>query len=59
MRLLLNGLSLVFVVAKVFGLIGWSWWAVFIPTYIYIVLVIILITLAIILEFLAESLEDK
>lgn len=36
MKLLLNGLSLIFVVAKLLGHIGWSWWAVFIPSYIYL-----------------------
>jgi len=31
---LFTGLTLIFVAAKLFGLIQWSWWLVFLPSFI-------------------------
>ena len=37
-------LQLVFIVLKVIGQIDWSWWLVFIPFYIWFVIVVFVIT---------------
>lgn len=42
----LNLLTLLFVVAKLAKAIDWSWWIIFIPTYISVVIVFIVIALA-------------
>ena len=57
MRFLLNSLSLVFVVAKLLGHIGWSWWAVFTPSYIY--LGICLIASIVYVVYLENTSNDK
>ena len=45
----LNGLTIIFVIARLFNLISWSWWLVFIPTYVYVVLLIFMFIVAVIL----------
>jgi hypothetical protein len=45
----LNLLTLVFVTAKLFGVVQWSWWLVLMPTFVsvgLIVLVLLLVTIA-------------
>lgn len=41
---IINALTLVFVTAKLFGVIDWSWWLVVSPTLIHVVLWIIVVT---------------
>jgi hypothetical protein len=48
-------LTLVFVAAKLFGAINWSWWLVFTPSLIYFGFLILLFTLLGILAFLKET----
>jgi hypothetical protein len=50
----LNLLTLIFVVAKLFGAISWSWWIIFIPTYVSVGLVMFVLFLA----FVAAVLKD-
>jgi hypothetical protein len=38
MGIMIQVIQIIFVIAKIFGTIDWSWWLVFVPTYIYIVL---------------------
>lgn len=40
-------LTLIFVIAKIFGYIDWSWWLVFTPTIVGFVLFFIIIILAV------------
>lgn len=48
----LNLLTLVFVLAKLFGAITWSWWLVFLPTLVGAGIIITLLVLAIIIAAL-------
>lgn len=59
MKLLLNGLSLVFVVAKLLGHIGWGWWAVFIPSYIYLVIYLIAVVIYVIAAVALDNLDKE
>ena len=46
-------LTIIFVVAKLFGIINWSWWLVFLPTIISVGLgLLVLIVALIIIAFL-------
>lgn len=47
---LLGVLQVIFIVLKLIGTITWSWWAVFIPAYIWIALVVLLVILLVIDE---------
>lgn len=40
-------LTVIFVIAKIFGYIDWSWWLVFTPTIVGFILFIIIIILAV------------
>ena len=40
----INALTLVFVAAKLFGVIDWSWWLVFSPPLVHVGIVITLFT---------------
>lgn len=42
----LNGLSMIFVIAKLLGLITWGWAVVFVPTYIYLIISLLAIIVA-------------
>lgn len=42
---ILEVLTIIFVVLKLIGIIGWSWWAVFIPLYPAIIIYAVSITL--------------
>jgi hypothetical protein len=50
----LNLLTLIFVIAKLAGAISWSWWIIFIPTYIGVGLVAFVLFCAL----LAAAFED-
>jgi hypothetical protein len=39
--------QLVLIILKLFGLIRMSWWLVFIPTYVFVVLLILIVILAV------------
>jgi hypothetical protein len=45
MGITIQAIQIIFVIAKIYGNIDWSWWLVFVPTYIYLVLTAI-VTLA-------------
>lgn len=49
----LNLLTLIFVAAKVFGFIAWSWWLVFLPTIIWAGLIFVVLAFAVIILALA------
>ena len=51
-------LQVAFIVLKVAGIINWSWWKVFIPTYISIALVVIGLVVLVILAAW-ENKKDK
>lgn len=40
-------LTLIFVIAKIAGYITWSWWLVFSPVFIFLIIVAIIIALAV------------
>ena len=42
MKYLLVGLTLIFTVCKLLKLISWSWWLVFTPAIIYVVILLLL-----------------
>ena len=48
MKWLLVILTVIFVIAKLLNIITWSWWLVFTPTIILVVMYIILLIIAII-----------
>lgn len=50
MKWLLVILTVIFVIAKLLNIITWSWWLVFTPTIILVVLYIIVLICSIILE---------
>ena len=41
-------LQIIFIVLKIFDVIKWSWWLVFIPFYVWLLIFILVIVLAII-----------
>ena len=43
-------LQIIFIVLKCIGIIDWSWWAVLIPTWIKIAIIVILAFIAVIIE---------
>ena len=49
-----NILTLIFVVAKLVGLIDWSWWLVFLPTWGTLLVAIVFIGILIIVEHTIE-----
>ena len=51
-------LQVAFIVLKVTGIIDWSWWKVFIPTYISIALIVIGLVILVILAAW-ENKKDK
>lgn len=48
MKYLLVGLTLIFTVCKLLKLISWSWWLVFTPAIIYVLILLILFILLVI-----------
>lgn len=48
----LNVLTLIFVVAKMFDVINWSWWLVFLPTFIYIAIVLLILIVAVVVAIM-------
>lgn len=56
-------LTVLFVALKLTGIIGWSWWLVFAPLYVYLVLIAlylaILLATMVIGAFHEKSVEDK
>lgn len=50
-------LTIIFVIAKLFGVINWSWWLVFLPSIISVGLSILIIIFVIILAIIAASLD--
>lgn len=51
----LSALTLIFVVAKLFGVITWSWWLVFLPAIISFVIGFILIALVVVAKVWADE----
>lgn len=51
----LNMLTLIFVIAKVLGLVTFSWWLVFMPTLIQFALVILVLIVALIIVVSEDS----
>ena len=47
-------LTLIFVVAKIWGLITWSWWWVFSPLWISLVVVLIITGIILLIAFLTR-----
>ena len=47
-------LTIIFVVCKIFGIIDWSWWLVFLPIIISFTLTIILLVVVFVLAVLAN-----
>ena len=56
----LGVLQIIFIVLKVLKLINWSWWAVFIPLWIDIGLVIMLIIILVVIEHrpVSKNIDD-
>ena len=50
-------LTIIFVIAKLFGVINWSWWLVFLPSIISVGISILIIIFVIILAIIAASLD--
>ena len=50
-------LTIIFVIAKLFGVINWSWWLVLLPSLISIGLWVLLIVVALIIVIIGASLE--
>ena len=48
-----------FVIAKLFGVIAWSWWLVFLPAFIYLGMMAIVFLIVGILTAIAVWLSDK
>lgn len=51
----LNMLTLIFVIAKVLGLVTFSWWLVFMPTLIQLALVILMLVVVLIVAVSEDS----
>lgn len=51
----LNILTLIFVIAKVLGLVTFSWWLVFMPTLIQLALVILMLVVVLIVAVSEDS----
>ena len=47
-------LQVVFIAGKVFGLLDWSWWLVFIPTFVAIGIVLLAIIIAFLIAFITK-----
>lgn len=54
--LLFNIITLIFITAKVFGFISWSWWLVFSPTLIVFGLLVLLLAILGIVTYVEEKL---
>lgn len=52
-------LTVVFVVLKLLGVISWSWWAVFIPLYIALLIHAVIITLIVVANVKLKREIDK
>lgn len=51
----LNMLTLIFVIAKVLGLVTFSWWLVFLPTLIQLAFVLLMFVVALIITMSEDS----
>jgi hypothetical protein len=52
----LNALTLIFVLAKLFDKIDWSWWLVFAPSYIsLVILIFVLVSAGLVAWFTADK----
>lgn len=51
----LNMLTLIFVIAKVLGLVTFSWWLVFMPTLIQVAIVLIMLVVVLIAAVAEDS----
>lgn len=49
----------VFVIAKLFGMVTWSWWLVFLPAFIYLGLLVTVLLVVGIVTAIAVWLSDK
>lgn len=52
-------LTIIFVLCKLFGVVTWSWWLVFLPELIAVALYIIIWVCCIVLAAIAEKQIDK
>ena len=52
-------LQIIFIVLKVLNMISWSWWAVFIPTFIGIGCALLIMLIALIVIIVAYTKERK
>lgn len=50
-------LTIIFVIAKLFGVINWSWWLVFLPSIISVGISLLMIIIVLIITIIAASLE--
>lgn len=50
-------LTVIFVIAKLFGVINWSWWLVFLPTIISVGLSIVALLIMLIIAIIAATLD--
>lgn len=50
MKILAILLTLIFVIAKLFNIVAWSWWIVFAPVIIWLILYIIALVIVIVSE---------
>ena len=48
-------LQLAFIILKVSNVINWSWWAVFIPLWLELILILLIILLSLIIYILSEK----
>ena len=55
----LNILTLIFVVAKLAGVVAWPWWAVFLPTIAHVGLVLALLLLVGLIVVVSALVESK
>lgn len=55
----LGVLQIIFIVLKVLDVISWSWWAVFIPTFIGLGIAILVFLIGIIIALVALFLDKK
>lgn len=56
---LIETLTLILIVLKLFGLISWSWWLVLSPVFICLGIIILLVTVMTIMLFIINTLEKQ
>ncbi|MDN6326820.1 MAG: hypothetical protein L0J48_02210 [Alkalibacterium sp.] len=51
---LLSILTIIFVIAKLFGVIDWSWWLVFAPTIVSVAIGLLVVVIALIVAYFID-----